>query len=138
MVSTLFWSNFALPYLFSNFYLNRPIEDRVAKVKWFLIVVIVYLMYSLVDGLLFFSLMVFNLLHTLIHSKKEFDHLHINQLIKLMLLCGIMLWMMIKYLFITDETIKEAMVFIGTLLFHVLMVAISMFLTRVIAVRYLK
>jgi hypothetical protein len=140
MVSTLFWSNFALPYLFSNFYLNRPIEDKNYKLKLFSIIMIAYMLESFVEGLLFFSLMVFNLIHTYIHSKKEFDVFHINQFIKLILLCVVLVWIIIKCAYLSHANLfhGSVMAFIATLLFHVAILTIAMFLTRVLAIKYLK
>ncbi len=70
MVSMLFWSNFALPYVLNNFYLIRPREDRNTKFKIFSVLVTVYVVYSLAQRFILFLLIVFNLLQTYIHSKK--------------------------------------------------------------------
>lgn len=70
LVSTLFWCNFAVPYLFCNFYLSRPLEERSGKLRLFSLLAAFYMVESLIEGLLFFSLVAFNLLHAYIHSKR--------------------------------------------------------------------
>lgn len=45
--------------------------------------------------------MIFNIVHTYIQSKKEFDTYHINQIIKLILLCIAVVWIAIKYMYLT-------------------------------------
>lgn len=66
---------------------------------------ILYMLESLIEGFFFFSLMVFNLLHTYIHSKKEFDIVHINQLIKLALLIAVVAIVLFRYCFVNEQNI---------------------------------
>ena len=140
LVSTLFWSNFALAYLFCNFYLNRPIEERTSKIRLFSFLIVLYLLESLLEGFLFFSLMLFNLFHTYIHSKKEFDIVHINQLIKLVLLIAVVAIVLFRYCFVYEQDFfsETTLAFILTTIFHVLLLTVSMLATRIIAIKYIK
>lgn len=62
LVSGMLWSNFTLPYLFANFYLNRAYEDRNWNVRIFSYLILVYIIGSLAYGIIFFLLMLVKLI----------------------------------------------------------------------------
>lgn len=139
MVSTIFWANVVLPFLFSNFYLNRPVEEQNCKLKIFPFIILGYVMLSLFEGVLILVLIAFKMLHTYIQSKQEFDVFHVDQIFKAGLLVFVLIYTAAKYLW-TSGTLfdQEIIYFLVGMCFHVAMLTASMFITRVIALKYLK
>lgn len=141
MISSIFWAHFGLPFLISNFYLNRPVEDQNLKLRIFPFLVLAFMLQSVLESWLFFVLMLCRITYVYIQQKQEFEVFHVEQLIKAALLAFSLLFFEVK--FISDQRYDhddgESFVsFYFRILWHVALITVSMLLARIIALTYIK
>jgi hypothetical protein len=141
MISTIYWAYFGLPFLVSNFYLNRPVEDQNIKLRIFPYLVLAFMLQSVLESWLFFVLMLCRITYVYIQQKQEFEVFHVEQLIKAAFLAFSVIFFQVQ--FISDQRYDheygESFVsFYFRILWHTVLITISMLLARIIALTYIK
>lgn len=66
--------------------------------------------------------------------------MHVNQLIKLVLLLAVTAIALFRYCFLYDQTFfsQHTLNYLLSTMFHVLLLTLAMLTTRIIAIRYIK
>jgi hypothetical protein len=141
LVSSIFWANFALPFLVEHFYLGElSMHPTNLKVRIFPFIVGGFLLETLLEGWLLPAMTLAKLAVVYTYCKQGYDMFHLRQLIRLTLLALVIFYAIVKFEVMEAGSLLSWQV-IGSawsVLWSAVVIAAAMLLTRLVALIFLK
>ncbi len=99
LISSIFWSAFALPYLFEHFYLSEVLyhDNPKQNFQFFPYIILAFMLETLFEGTFFLIFIVLKLLNIYIQVKQGYYMLHINFVINSTLLIFTIFYVLLKF-----------------------------------------